>query len=243
MPGPPRSVSVDLPVELDSTDGEVAANGTVVFADAGDDTHAAIQGLADGSIRIQTVLESDASPNTFTYRFDDGVTQVLRADGGADLLVEVDAIVFTVGAIEPPWAADADGHDVATSYTVSGNDLIQHVDHGPGSAYPITADPTFSLGWWAYLHFNRAETATIAAAGWSPATLGGVCAAVSAPLLGPSAALMGALCAVQAGAIVYTAGIANNSNPKACLVLKYRPPVLLGQGTLNPETYRDSRCK
>lgn len=235
-------VAVGMPLELDATDGSVASDGTVVFADVNETTHGAVQGLDDGSIRIQTILESEASPNTFTCPFDDGVTPVLRADGGADLLVEIDSIVFTVGAIEPPWATDADGHDVATHYTVEGNALVQHVAHGSGDAYPVTADPTFSLGWWAYLHFNRAETATIASRGWGATALTALCTTAASPLGPAVAALMGGLCGAQAGAIVYTAGVANNSKPKACLVLKYRPPVLLGSGTLFPETYRDSRC-
>lgn len=120
------------------------------------------------------------------------MTPVLRADGGADLLVEIDSIVVTVGAIEPPWATDADGHDVATHYTVEGNALVQHVAHGPGDAYPVTADPTFSLGLWAYLPFNRAETATIASGGWGATALTALCATAASPLGPVVAALMGA---------------------------------------------------
>jgi acetate kinase len=52
-----------------------------------------------------------------------------------------------------------------------------------------------------------------------------------------SAAMMAA-CLAQLGVIVYTAGVAENSSPKRCLVLKWRP----GMVVVIPETYRDSRC-
>ena len=54
------------------------------------------------------------------------MTPVLRADGGADLLVEIDSIVVTVGAIEPLWATDADG-----------GDFFQAHDHCGCGAEPI----------------------------------------------------------------------------------------------------------
>ncbi|MDE0573949.1 hypothetical protein ON058_11075, partial [Demequina sp. B12] len=49
-------VEISLPTEVMVTDGDVAADGTVVYAADHGDAHAAVQVLDDG-VRLQTVLE------------------------------------------------------------------------------------------------------------------------------------------------------------------------------------------
>ncbi len=57
----------------------------------------------------------------------------------------------------PPWAVDAAGRDVDTSYTVEGSKLIQMVRPGPGATYPIVADPTVTVGTGIYVYFFSAR--------------------------------------------------------------------------------------
>lgn len=64
-----------------------------------------------------------------------------------------------------------------------------------------------------------------------------MCAAAGG-LLGPVGAVaFGAACLAQFGSIVYTAGVAQNSNPKKCVRLRW-----FGN-SLTAATYKDGRCK
>lgn len=56
-----------------------------------------------------------------------------------------------VGTIERPWARDANGKQLATSYTHSGGVLTQQVDT-KGATFPIVADPTLTFGLGVYLN-------------------------------------------------------------------------------------------
>ncbi|MGW2255897.1 hypothetical protein ACWCXH_38005 [Kitasatospora sp. NPDC001660] len=79
-----------------------------------------------------------------------GVLLVDRATGKAD------------GRISAPWAYDANGRALPTSYTVDGDTLTQHVDTR-GAAFPVVADPHYTWGWLTgTVYFNRGETSHMA---------------------------------------------------------------------------------
>ncbi|WP_203653071.1 hypothetical protein [Demequina activiva] len=167
---------ISLPAELRVRDGVLADDGTVVFEEAGDGAHAAVQALDDGSVRLQTVLDSPDAPSTYTYDFGQGVELVLLENGSVEVTEPLgDGIVAVTGTIDAPWAIDADGASVPTSYTVDGSRLVQHVEHGPQHTYPITADPSYSYGWKVYTKYSRSETRNIA--GWTSygTIVSGVC--------------------------------------------------------------------
>ncbi len=165
------SVEIALPTEIDVSDGVVADDGTVVFEDNGNDAHAAVQALDDGSVRLQTVLESPDAPSTYTYTFSDGAELVLLDDGSVEVTETIaDGVVAVIGLIEAPWAIDASGTNISTHYTVDGNALTQHVEHSREHAYPITADPKTSSTWWnRTVYFNKSETIKVAAGAGSSA--------------------------------------------------------------------------
>ncbi|MFE0461409.1 hypothetical protein ACFW1A_19390 [Kitasatospora sp. NPDC058965] len=80
-----------------------------------------------------------------------GVLLVDRATGRAD------------GRISAPWAYDADGRALPTSFTVDGDTVTQHVDTR-GAAFPVVADPHYTWGWiTGTVYFNKSETAHMAA--------------------------------------------------------------------------------
>jgi len=66
-----------------------------------------------------------------------------------------------VAAVEAPWATDAAGKSLPTSYTVKGNHIVQDVDT-TGAAFPVVADPHISFGWHyvnvEYLQYTWSET-------------------------------------------------------------------------------------
>jgi hypothetical protein len=58
--------------------------------------------------------------------------------------------------IRQPWAVDAAGKHLDTSYTFTGSTITQKVDT-TGAVFPVVADPTWSLGWNIYAHLSRSE--------------------------------------------------------------------------------------
>ena len=66
-----------------------------------------------------------------------------------------------LGGIATPWAKDANGKSVPTSYSIDGNKLTQHVSFDSTTAFPVVADP-----WWAGNLIDHTEWADLWE--WSP---------------------------------------------------------------------------
>lgn len=138
------SVAVIMPPEADVESAVIADDGTVVYAatdtsgDSGVDIGVTI--IEDGSIRIHTVISSPDAPHEFTYELEvpEGTTLSIEDDGSVSGLDPEGR--FVVGAATP-WATDANGVDVETSYRLEGNAIIQTVETSDENAYPVVADP------------------------------------------------------------------------------------------------------
>ncbi|MCL2317360.1 MAG: hypothetical protein FWC46_09805, partial [Actinomycetia bacterium] len=145
-------VSISLPRETGGKHAKQAKNGTMVYPrGSGNSADAAVQVLADGSVRLSTVLASKNSPTRFTYTIA-GATPELQADGSVNLVQTTDTggalIQATVGTIAPAWAKDANGRPVATHYEVKGNgQLVQVVTPDKNTTYPVVADPDVGFCW------------------------------------------------------------------------------------------------
>jgi hypothetical protein len=230
------TVSFSLPEEAAAGEAVLSDGETVVYPGAVDVT---VEALDPSTVQVATVIPDEASAHEFTYRFGDGVVPELESDGSARLIDESGA---QIGAVAPPWAVDADGAEIATSYRVDGDALVQTVSAAEGTVYPVVADPTTSIGVGFYYHFNRAETRTWAgygAAGTVGATAG--CAAAGG-LGGPIVAVVvGAACAKIAGGMIHAAGVANNSRPAKCFYTRVIPGT--GIAGVTSGTYNDKRCK
>lgn len=166
---------------------------------------------AESTVRVATVISSDSQPEEFSYEFGAGASVEIQDDGSALVVTRsfsdpsIDIVVATIHA---PWATDAAGNAVETSYIANGSSLVQVVKHqGQDVAYPVVADPSFDQpNFFQYrARFNRAETKTIAQYGL--ASLGGAAC-------GPVMALP---CMLAAGVVAYNAGVAENSKPKRCV--------------------------
>ncbi|WP_031155363.1 hypothetical protein [Streptomyces erythrochromogenes] len=77
------------------------------------------------------------------------------------------------GHIDAPWAKDANGKAVPTSYRLDGNTLVQTIETGPDTAYPVVADPHYTWGIISgTVYFNKSETKVLALGGtvvsWLP---------------------------------------------------------------------------
>jgi hypothetical protein len=141
-----------------------------------------------------------------------------------------------VAVIEAPWAVDAKGARLPTSYTIQGEHLTQHVDTA-GATFPVIADPSIKRERWWPLTFvvtlnPKDQRIILSSAG---AGVGAGIGALMCAQGGPAAAL----CAV-AGAVIVTAvaeafkeyGVKEGCNWKARWVL--------GDGV--KKTWRTGRC-
>ena len=75
----------------------------------------------------------------FGYELPEGYKLSEDGRGGIKVINGEDIIV---GAILAPWALDADGQQVPTTFKLRGDTLVQTVEHTE-AAYPVVADPTF----------------------------------------------------------------------------------------------------
>ncbi|MDR6866019.1 hypothetical protein J2Y69_000604 [Microbacterium resistens] len=208
--------AITLPEGFVSAEGTIGADGTVVYADAGASPASrdaiAVQTLADGSTRVQTVLASPTSAHEFGYELD-GFTPVQDGEGNFGFL-NGDGILVPVAS---PWAKDANGADVATRYEIRGDRLVQVVTPSASTAYPIVADPTWA--WWNAGYgakLNRDETRDVANGGGNA----GICALG----LFANPALAG-VCGALAGYLVGQAGIANGAGECVVIIVAPAPSV------------------
>ena len=209
---------------------------TTVYRDAATQTDVSVQPLVSGGVRMMVVANSASSPTEYRFTMGDpgAVTLKLEVSGGVSV---ADASGGDVGYVAPPWAQDANGKAVPTSFTVDGNTLVQHVNH-KGAAYPVVADPSFQ-GDCGYvtctLRLNRAMTKNARDAGAIIGIAAGACATFS----GPVAIVCGAAIAPAAGITAVLA--ARYYDDGDCIKFKFYPvpptgaaiPERLDHGTYN----------
>jgi hypothetical protein len=182
----PVTISNALPGDVAIADG-----GTAVF-ESDDSYSVAPLPHTDGSVQIVTVLESRDAPGSYDFSLSgpEGLNLQIQEDGSVLLL---DGNGEYAGGVGAPWAYDAEGTAVPTSFTIEGTTLKQVVDHTSGDyVYPISADPWlgiplfdwinrdwYSGDWrvnlqpsgWAATHWFNPPTghAILLGAGWSEA--------------------------------------------------------------------------
>jgi hypothetical protein len=126
---------------------------------------------ADGSSVRYTVDQLDPRTTRLAAVLSTAGTSETRWDFGpdADLFVLPDGRVSVsddkgelLAGVDAPWAVDAAGAPVPTSYTVEGSRLVQHLEYSPSTVFPVVADPKFTSfpGYWTAT-FNRSESATV----------------------------------------------------------------------------------
>ena len=138
--------------------GAMSESGALVYET--DDAYDYAFTGPDSAFNAGYAVIHDASAPT-EYRFDvdvDGAPAQLELVG--DSIVVKNGAGGAVNTINPAWALDAVGRSVATSYTVEGNTVVQHVEH-EGATYPVVADPRSGCNAvWCTVMLNRTETKT-----------------------------------------------------------------------------------
>ncbi|MET8688906.1 hypothetical protein ABZV77_32320 [Streptomyces sp. NPDC004732] len=171
LDAPNADVSLGLP-EAKGTEGVAAGAGTVVYPDAAPSTDIAVQPTSDGAARTLVTLKDRNAPTThdFSLKLPEGTR--LTEDGENGFLItkshgegEGEAVgedTEILGAVDAPWAKDANGNAVPTRYRLDGDKLTQTVDVTADTAFPVVADPKVSLGWSIYLRFSKKEVKDMA---------------------------------------------------------------------------------
>lgn len=124
----------------------------------------------------------------------------LNSDGSVSVVKEVttpdgQTVKASQGEFAAPWAVDANGSPVPTSYEVHAMTLVQRVQPTDSTVFPVTADPSFKVGWTGlFVHWSRSDTKWLAGLGLTAtgAAVGTLCA-------GPQALL----CAAAVASIWY----------------------------------------
>ncbi|MFF0220524.1 hypothetical protein [Streptomyces vinaceus] len=161
------TLSVTLPATR-SVAAQDAGRGTAVYPGAAKDTDLAVQSTADGGARVLVALNSANAPteHRFTFKLPAGAELVANEEHGYDVVKKgATGGMFTLGQIQAPWAKDARGNDLPTSYRLEGDTVVQDVATDNGTAYPVVADPKFTWGIaTGTAYFNKKETKEFATA-------------------------------------------------------------------------------
>lgn len=185
--------------------GEVATVGhDTVLGGIGVDY---VSRAVDGGFQIAAVI-ADARQSVQTYRFKGKHLEL--ADAGYVIVRAGGRMGKPVAVIDPAWAVDAKGADVASRFRVNGDTLTQTTDLDRATAFPVVADPRVRWTWYGLsVDFSRSETHTIG-------FVAGGCSAVAAAI--PHATARIAF-AVACGSMALLARTARENNK--CLSVKF----------------------
>jgi len=138
-------------------------NGAKVNRARGNDYGTVVGTGPNGTKAGYVVINTATAPSEYKFIVGNADTKLSLNKNGS--VTVKNAAGEQVNNILPPWAKDATGKSLPTSYTVAGNTLVQKVDHR-GAVYPVVADPEYGCGVpWCSIYFNRTETGLIAAGG------------------------------------------------------------------------------
>lgn len=160
------SIGMSLPKGIEIEDGVATDTGTVVYQ-TDESVDVCVQSvkeeqdgiIIDGIRELVTIKDKDA-PKKYSFNFDlpKGYSLVTSEEycsrwnkkiESEDCKMEVEpGYVYIVDGsdeiqtvIDAPWARDANGNEVVTSYTIDGHTLFQYVEFNENSEFPIVADP------------------------------------------------------------------------------------------------------
>lgn len=141
LPGAPTSDEVDassVPRALDNTVGDALVSTELAGA-----TITAYP-AASGSQTFIEIPSADApSEYAFGLALPEGATAAVEQDGSVAIRDEAGDLL---SGYDVPWAIDAAGAAVPTSFRIEGDTLIQSVDLS-AATFPVIADPSDLWGW------------------------------------------------------------------------------------------------
>ena len=144
----------------------------------------------DGAFLAVLIIDDADDPTEFRFQgaVPSGHTAEVQSNGSVTIY---DASGNPAGGWAAPWAQDAEGASVSTSFAVEGNTLVQTVNH-IGHAYPVIADP---CGSWAQFVACAAVAVAVIVA------ISACGSGAGAPVCGP--AIVSAVVAVGAATVAH----------------------------------------
>lgn len=142
------TLGITLPTTVAAGEGSDAGAGRIAYR--GTSSASALAQIVDsddgaaGSIAV--VLDDDSAPESFAFALEvrPGIELHLDPGSGAvevrDWIGLADGDDPAIAVIDAPWAYDADGREIPTSFSLDGGTLTLHVAHR-GASYPVVADP------------------------------------------------------------------------------------------------------
>jgi hypothetical protein len=131
-------------------------------------------------------VEGEAAPHEYRFDLDlpAGSSAELNADGSVGI---VDISGQPLGLVQVPWAYDANGTKVPTSFSLEGSELIQTIAHDASTAFPVKADPSIQWIPWPVLAvwgaeikaFSSISVAIAAGGSWAGCTFSRLSGALS----------------------------------------------------------------
>ncbi|KUF17496.1 hypothetical protein [Streptomyces silvensis] len=121
----------------------------MVYRDAAATTDIAVQPTTDGGARALVTLKDGKAPTSHRFRLDlpQGTGVAEDGRGGFELHREsAEGVHVPVGTIDAPWAKDANGEAVHTSYRLDGTEIVQEIETDDNTAFPVVADPKMTWG-------------------------------------------------------------------------------------------------
>lgn len=166
-----QDVSIGLPSEGDESEGMITETGHVAYPSGGGITNVAGP-TADG-LQMFSIIAGADSPEQIVYDLSLPAGATIETAEVEDGFVVLDAQGGFILAIAAPWARDANGKNIATSYTLDGSKLIQNVDHAGRAdiTYPVVADPHMGIDLikshkWVYSKKDKGYTISVAVTPW-----------------------------------------------------------------------------
>jgi len=120
-----------------------SASGTYTYGSRTQGTTVTTQLTPGGGVQQILHIPNAAAPKTYRFNLVLAAGQVLQQQPDGSVSVRDRATGAAVGAFHPPWALDAHGSAIPTHYAVQGSTLIQVVAFSAGTAFPVTADPSW----------------------------------------------------------------------------------------------------
>jgi hypothetical protein len=161
-----EGIQVDVVIDGDMSTSATSDGHTARLTPV-DPASTVVRERSDG-FQMFGVLHEGETGATYVVSLPEGVSLV-QAGAGYALMKKSDNAVLVLGAIEAPYAIDSAGKTVPTSYSLSGNNLIQTIDTSQGVTYPVVADPKLTFGAGIYLNITgleiKAFSTAVAAAG------------------------------------------------------------------------------
>ncbi|ROS52552.1 hypothetical protein [Frigoribacterium sp. PhB24] len=154
--------------------------------------------LRDDGVQVLTVLDQGETAADFAVDVPDGA--VLRDEGDrVTVAVESEGLVLTLAEFEQPWAVDARGESLPTSYSIEGNTITQTVDT-TDATFPVVADPKLIPrlsgynGAGLYVSMSGAEMKAIAAAVIAVGGVGAIAGCTLSKLTGVAGKALALIC-------------------------------------------------